>query len=329
MLTYQQLEKIPKIDTHVNLRMDKFARETVTGPDGIYSLVHQYAEQATKNNVVLAELVYTPEFYTVPMKDGLTAVTNAIKECSNNNLRLNLSIQFIRDEEQKKALERFDILSDWFKWNRKLEHIITGITIGSFWNHQDITTYETFINRTKELPNLALNFNMELSPRSYRDLLKFYNMLSQMNQRCNKIIINGFGTNAYEDDLFRNKSFTDALFSDNKSLVISPRKTDTNTVELEKQIERIYNWVNEGKRIIINTDDHFRETNKYGHFNTILEKAFVLYEKKYWSRNGYENWNKDHIVTFMRNAQTQSRNIEYDSNKLSHKYINILNDNNF
>ena len=39
MLTYQQLEKIPKIDTHVNLRMDKFARETVTGPDGIYSLV--------------------------------------------------------------------------------------------------------------------------------------------------------------------------------------------------------------------------------------------------------------------------------------------------
>lgn len=328
MLTYQQIEKIPKIDTHVSLRKDDFARETVTGPDGLYELVHQYTEQAIRNNIVLAELVYTPEFYVVSMEDGISAVTNAINECSNNNIRLNLSVQFIRDEDESKALERWDLLSDWFKWNRKTEHIITGITIGSFWNHKPIEEYQNFLNRLKEIPRLGINYNMELNPKSKRDLTKFLNILSQTNQRCDKIIINGFGTNAYEEELFRDDEFTNALFSV-KTVVVSPRKSDFLTVSLEEQIKRIKDWKDQGRRIVINTDDHFRETNKYGSFNTILEKAFVLYEKNYWARQGFSNWNKIDIIDFMRNALVKTKNAEINTNILSNRYQSIIDDEGF
>ena len=330
MLTYQQIEKIPKVDTHVSLRMDEYAREKVTSSDGLYELVSQYVEQALKNNVVLAELVYTPEFYTVPMEDGLAAVTNAILECSNNNLSLNLSVQFVRDEDETIALERLDILSDWFKWNRRVEHIISGITIGSFWNQQPIKKYEKFLLKTKnEFPKLGLSLNMELNPKSKNDLIRTLNLLNQIGHRCEKVIINGFGTNAYEEELFRDDEFTNAIFSDHKPLVISPRKSDVYTVSLEEQILRIKQWISSGKRIIINTDDHFRETNKYGNFNKILENAFVNYDKTFWTRTTHPFWSKDDIVTFMKTATSISRNLEYNSSDMSHRFQKILDNETF
>jgi hypothetical protein len=170
---------------------------------------------------------------------------------------------------------------------------------------------------------------MELNPRSKRDLTKFLNILSQQNQRCEKIVLNGFGTNAYENDLYRDQEFINVLFSDKRPVVVSPRKSELLTVSIEQQILKIKQWSNEGKRIVLNTDDHFRETNKYGNYNTILEDAFVLYDKSFWVRQQFPHWTKDDIVLFMKYGQAISRNIEINTVNIANRYQNIINDDKF
>ena len=330
MLKYHQIENIPKIDTHVNLRMDELARTQTNDSNDIYRLVSKYCEKAVKSNVVVSELVYTPEVYTVPMKDGLSAVVNAAKECSNNNFHINLSIQFLRDEPEEKALERFDILREWLKWNRGVSYFITGITIGSFWNHMEVEKYSTFLKRTKELlPDVGLSVNLELNPRTKLDIQQLINFSQVHNIEFRKFIINGFGKNTYESTLLDDEQFISMIFANQIPVVISPRN-DTNLITgLSEQLTYIKKWLDKGYRIVLNSDDYFKEDNVYGDFNSILEQTFTLYDKDYWARNEYPYWNKDHIIGFMKTAQSCSYNRHYNVSNLFDKYQEILNDPNF
>ena len=326
LLTDKEIISLPKIDTHVNLNMDESSRTLTNSSDDLYSLVDIYAEQAIKNNVILSEIVYTPEVYTVPMDDGLHAVVNACKDSSGKNYNINASIQFLRDETVERALDRYEILKNFMHSNKKINHYISGITLGSYWNHLDANEYAGFLNKIRELrSDMQISVSFEINSRTAVDIENLMEISLNSGIRYSKFIFNGYGANVYEEDLFEDERVMGWIFDENIPIVISPTTGLKAKSGLMKQLARIIEWQKSGTTVLLSSDDYYSDAGNQYKFNHILENIFLGYDSEWWRRNGYLHWDKHSLINFMEKALVVSGNKSIHREKVIEKFNLYLN----